>query len=145
MQGISHTGIATSDFERALVFYRDLIGMKVKIYGHFYGDAYDKITDLKNAQGRGAILTLGNDQIELFEFVNPVPEIREKKRVMCDPGISHICFKVSDVDQEYDRLKAAGVTFHCPPQCFDGVRATYGRDLDGNIFGLIQMEGVIEK
>ena len=39
-----------------------------------------------------------------------------------------------DIDAEYERLSAAGMRFHCaPPRLGDGrVRATYGRDPDGN-------------
>ena len=31
-------------------------------------------------------------------------------------------------------LVSKGVNFHCPPQDFGSVKATYGRDIDGNVF-----------
>jgi len=44
---------------------------------------------------------------------------------------------VTDLDAEYARLKAAGMTFHCPPQSIGmDVRTTYGRDPDGNVIEL---------
>jgi hypothetical protein len=46
---------------------------------------------------------------------------------------------VVDVDAEYERLKAAGMTFHCPPQGMSGIRATYGRDPDGNVIELLEI------
>ena len=42
-------------------------------------------------------------------------------------------FSTSD---EYDRLLKNGVEFHSPPQNFGQVKATYGRDCDGNVFEL---------
>ena len=40
---------------------------------------------------------------------------------------------MTDVDAEYQRLTAAGMRFHCPPQDLGGARTTYGRDPDGNV------------
>ena len=42
---------------------------------------------------------------------------------------------MTDIDAEYERLKAGGVKFNCPPPKFEGgpIRATYGRDPDGNV------------
>jgi predicted enzyme related to lactoylglutathione lyase len=52
-------------------------------------------------------------------------------------GITHVCLDVTDLDAEYARLKAAGMTFHCPPQAIGmDVRTTYGRDPDGNVIEL---------
>ena len=46
-----------------------------------------------------------------------------------------------DIDADYTRLLAAGVTFHCLPQTAPGLcRATYARDPDGNIVELLQPE-----
>ena len=38
-------------------------------------------------------------------------------------------------------MAAAGVTFHAPPGPPGGMRATYGRDPEGNVFELIQFDG----
>ena len=59
------------------------------------------------------------------------------RRPVSDHGITHICLDVTDLDGEYDRLAAAGMTFHCPPQRIgDDVKTTYGRDPDGNVIEL---------
>jgi len=52
-----------------------------------------------------------------------------------DVGLRHIAFDVTDIDSEYERLKAAGVEFLSEPQSLDGVglRSVYMRDPDGNI------------
>ena len=62
----------------------------------------------------------------------------DPNRPVCDHGITHIAFEVDDLDAEYDRLKAAGMRFHCPPQNLGVSRVTYGRDPDGNVLELWQ-------
>jgi catechol 2,3-dioxygenase-like lactoylglutathione lyase family enzyme len=61
-------------------------------------------------------------------------------RPVCDHGITHICLDVVDIDTEYERLRAAGMTFHCPPQGVGALRATYGRDPDGNVVELLEVK-----
>jgi len=140
IQGINHIGISTGDLDRSLAFYRDLIGMEVLGSAKFEGEVYENITSLKDTHGRAAMLGIGNTHIELFEFDNPQVKVGDPARPVCDHGITHICFEVADVHQEYERLKAAGVNFHSPPQCFGEAKATYGRDPDGNVFELLQMK-----
>ena len=41
---------------------------------------------------------------------------------------------VTNIEDEYERLLKNGVKFHSPPQDFGEVKATYGRDIDGNVF-----------
>ncbi|HJP36347.1 MAG TPA: VOC family protein, partial [Gammaproteobacteria bacterium] len=66
----------------------------------------------------------------------------EARRPVCDHGITHLCLQVSDIDAEYERLKAAGMVFHCPPQAVgDAIHATYGRDPDGNVVELLEISG----
>jgi catechol 2,3-dioxygenase-like lactoylglutathione lyase family enzyme len=85
------------------------------------------------------MLTAGNACIELFEYSSPQPRPGDSKRPVCDHGITHLCLDVSDIEDEYERLKAAGMLFHCPPQDMGGIKATYGRDPDGNIVELLEI------
>ena len=137
--GINHIAISTPDLERSLGFYRDLMGMKVVEDDLFDGELYDKIMGLKNAKGRAALLALGNAQLELFEFAMPRPKESDPARPVCDHGITHICFEVKNINEEYARLRAAGISFHSPPQDAGLAIATYGRDPDGNVFELLEL------
>ena len=139
INGINHVAISTGNFERSLDFYRDLLGMAIIFNGYFEGERYDRITAIQNSAGRVALLGIGNVQIELFEFSSPRAKAGDPKRRVCDHGITHICFDVDDIEEEYLRLKQAGVVFHCAPLAFgDKVKATYGRDPDGNVFELVE-------
>jgi len=93
--------------------------------------------NLVGSAARAAMLRAGNAHIELFQYVAPEPRPADPKRPVCDHGITHICIDVVDVDAEYARLAAAGMSFHCPPQDLGpDVRTTYGRDPDGNVIEL---------
>ena len=142
IRGIHHAAISTPDIERALKFYRDLLGLAVifETKWEIGTESADQITGLKDSAARVAMLKAGNACIELFEYSAPIPKASEPMRPVCDHGVTHICLDVADIDKEYERLKAAGMTFHCPPQGLGALRATYGRDPDGNVVELLEVK-----
>ena len=142
IRGIHHTAISTGDLDRALAFYRDLLGFRVLSEGSWQQGAeqIDRIVGLKDSAARVAILQAGNTYIELFQYESPRPRSGDPRRPVCDHGLTHLCLDVRDIDAEYERLTAAGMTFHCPPQAVGGgIRTTYGRDPDGNVIELQQL------
>jgi len=139
IRGVHHTAISTPNLERALRFYRDLLGFRVVFeFGWPTGtEVADRITALHDSSARAVMLRTGNVVIELFEYSSPRPRPADPRRPVGDHGITHICLDVTDLDAEYARLSAAGMAFHCPPQDIaPGVRTTYGRDPDGNVLEL---------
>jgi catechol 2,3-dioxygenase-like lactoylglutathione lyase family enzyme len=142
IRGIHHTAISTGNLERALAFYRDLLGFEVASEFSWPAgtEVMDKITGLKDSSGRVATLKAGNAMIELFQYESPPPKQGDPNRPVNEHGITHTCLDVTDIDAEYERLQAAGVRFHCPPQEFGGVmKATYARDPDGNVIELLEI------
>ena len=140
IKGIHHTAISTGDFERALAFYRDLLGFEMVSELNWPAgvELADTITGLESSAARSVMLRASNTSIELFEFSSPAPKPGDPKRPVCDHGITHIGFEVDDIDAEYERLTAAGMSFNCPPQDLGASRVTYGRDPDGNVLELWQ-------
>ncbi|GIW41373.1 MAG: hypothetical protein KatS3mg076_1950 [Candidatus Binatia bacterium] len=139
IRGVHHTAISTPNLERALAFYRDLLGFRVVFeFAWKQGtQVADEITGLENSAARAVMLSAGNTVIELFEYESPRPRESDPRRPVCDHGITHICLDVKDLDAEYERLEAAGMVFHCPPKDIGmGLRTTYGRDPDGNVIEL---------
>ena len=102
-------------------------------------DILNKIIDLKDAVARVAMLRSNNSFLELFEYSQPKPRSSNNRRPVCDHGITHVCFEVEDIELDYQRLKAAGIAFHCEPQLVGKKKATYGRDPDGNVFELVEI------
>ena len=141
--GTNHIGISVSDLDRAIAFYQRGLDMEVVSNEAFFGEQYSRILGLDAAKGRVALLQVTNLQLELFEFAHPAPARSDLRRPVCDHGISHFCIEVADIDAHYERLSQAGAYFHCPPLFFPAERAkaTYGRDLDGNVFELLEVLG----
>jgi catechol 2,3-dioxygenase-like lactoylglutathione lyase family enzyme len=142
IRGVHHVAISTPDLQRLLGFYRDLLGFDViagsqSEWGRG-ATVIDNVLGLKNSVGKTAMLRAGNLCIEFFQFSEPVPTPMKKDRPVCDHGHTHLCIDVRDIESEYRRLCVAGVEFHAPPQHFPemGLKATYGRDPDGNVFEL---------
>lgn len=137
IKGMNHVGISVVNLERSLYFYRDLLGMRVVEHGEVAGESYERVLGLVGARGVAVLLRLNDMQVELFQFTSPTPRPSEIDYPVCDHRITHFCIEVVDIKMEYERLRVAGVVFHCPPVDFSGVaKATYGRDPDGNVFEL---------
>jgi catechol 2,3-dioxygenase-like lactoylglutathione lyase family enzyme len=139
IRGVHHTAVSTPNLERALAFYRDLLGFEVlwEFAWPAGTEVADRITGLEGSSAKAAMLRAGNIMLELFQYETPVPKPGHPVRPVCDHGITHVCLDVTDLDTEYERLQAAGMVFHCPPQELGpDVRTTYGRDPDGNVIEL---------
>lgn len=139
IKGIHHPGISVGNLDRSIEFYCGTLGMRLLRRGAFDGGAMDRITGLAGTRGRSAMLAAGGQHVELFEFAAPEPHQVSAQRRVCDHGISHFCVEVANLHQEYERLKSAGVKFHCPPQAFGKMLATYARDPDGNVIELLEI------
>ena len=140
IHGINHVAISTADIERLSAFYMDLLGFEEVFrlnwdVGH---EVLDSITGLRDSSARIIMLKCGNACIELFEYASPPPKPGDPARPVCDHGITHVCLQVTDIEQEYQRLKDAGMEFHCAPQTLGDLAATYGRDPDGNVVELLE-------
>jgi glyoxylase I family protein len=139
IRGIHHAAISTGNMDRLLAFYRDLLGFRVLFDFSWPAgtEVADRITGLQQSSARAVMLHTGNAIIELFQYASPAPQPGDPDRPVCNHGITHICLDVTDLDTEYQRLQAAGMRFHCPPQELGPeVRTTYGRDPDGNVIEL---------
>ena len=136
---VHHIAISTPDLGRLVAFYRDVFGFEV-IEQFDWQKGYraaDQVTGLNNSAAKAAMLKGGDIQLEIFEFRSPEPKPMDPDRPVCDHGLTHLSFEVADVQAVYDRLKDAGMRFHCPPQKLGELgTATYGRDPDGNVIEL---------
>ncbi|MEQ8718354.1 MAG: VOC family protein [Acidimicrobiales bacterium] len=142
IRGIHHVAIATRDIDRLVAFYRDVVGFTVVAEGGWPRGStlIDEIVGLENSSSRTAMLRAANTHIEIFEYSAPEPGPGDPHRLVHEPGYTHFCLDVTDIDAEYERLLAGGMTFHRPPpapgELGPGHRATYGRDPDGNVIEL---------
>lgn len=141
MKRIRHTGITVTSLEPALVFYRDLLGLKV------VKDFVEEGTYIDTLSGFGSIklrmVKLVDDygsMIELLQYLSH-PEIVTGHRMLCAVGISHMAFEVDDLDETYERLVRLGVPFNSIP-CVSPdsyAKVVFCRDPDGNLVELVQV------
>jgi catechol 2,3-dioxygenase-like lactoylglutathione lyase family enzyme len=138
--GIHHTALSTPDLDRLVAFYRDQFGFEA-LFDFVWdesNEAFQRTHAQPETRGRVVMLERGTSRLELFEYALPVPKPVPGPRPNVDHGIAHFCFKVKDIDGEYERLRAAGVPFLSEPVLQAYVKVCYGRDPDGNLFELLE-------
>jgi catechol 2,3-dioxygenase-like lactoylglutathione lyase family enzyme len=125
---IDHFAIACHDTRKVSQWYCRHLGMKVIAQNEkdpptFFVGYDDTVT-------AGAT-------IELMPVRDPGPNPADSKRFQ--PGVRHIALRVSDFDQAYAALKAAGVTFIMEPMpAIGGGKLVSFRDPEGNELQIIQ-------
>lgn len=137
--GIHHVAIAVPDLDRALAFYSGVLGFEVVQQGDWDQDnpLADRAVGLEATSARMAMLAAPNAYIELWQYRHPEPEDRRARP--CDLGYPHFCLQVRGIEEEYRRLREAGMTFVDEPVDFGSVSAIYGRDPFGNIIELYEI------
>lgn len=141
---ILHTGITVKDIEKAVVFYRDVLGLTLVVppTEPAEGAELSRGVGVPNARLRQAILESGDCSIELFEYLNPPAEI-ERPLPANNPGPGHVAFEVADIQGEYVRMKNLGVEFFTEPNFIgegplSGWQWVYFKDLEGTTLELVQ-------
>ncbi len=140
IKGFHHAAISTPDLDRCIRFYTETIGGEVA--WEFGWEANtpeaDAFTGLEGSACRAAMLKIGASFLEVFEFSAPAQPGDAGLRPVHKHGISHVCLEVSDIQGEYERLRAAGMPFNTAPMSQEGSTLVYGRDPDGNVVELIE-------
>ena len=138
IRGIHHIGLHSKNFEAMRTFYKQAfgfeeVGEEISWEATPFGDS---LTGVENSSARLVTLKGPNCCIELFEYWSPPPRD-------CGPaapndyGFTHFCLEVTDIEEEYKRLKALGMTFSADAPGDLGVfKSIYGRDPDGNVIEL---------
>lgn len=142
IRGIHHVAVHVHDLSKMIRFYKDAFGFEL-VGEPFEWDGnefIDRIVDVQNSAARGAMLRCGTCYLEMFEYIRPKGET--KARNAYDKGYTHFCVDVTEIEQEYERLKGLGMSFGQPgPIDVGHVKTIYGRDPEGN---LIEIQQTIE-
>jgi catechol 2,3-dioxygenase-like lactoylglutathione lyase family enzyme len=142
---IDHVGITVSDLDRALGFYRDLLGLRVIADTTVVEPEVAELLGLDSVQLRIADLDSGDGRVvELLQYLQP--KGRRVAYDSSDSATAHVAFTVDDLDALHERLTAAGasivsrrpITISEPGGAFDGAICLYVRDPDGMILELVQ-------
>ena len=94
---LDHIGIAVSDLNAALAFYRDALGLEI-----------DASEDVVSQRVRAHVIQTGESALELLEATaadSPIARYLQKR----GPGIHHITLRVDDIRAALEHLRARGV------------------------------------
>ena len=94
---LDHIGIAVSDIDAALTFYRDALGLEI-----------EAPEEVASQRVRAHFIPAGEAALELLEATaedSPIAKYVAKR----GPGLHHITLRVDDIRAALEQLKARGV------------------------------------
>lgn len=121
------TSVLVDDQDKALTFYRDILGFVPK-------------HDIPMGEYRWLTLTAAGDTdgVELLLEPDAHPAAKPWKAALVADGIPYTSFAVGDVQAEYARLSAAGVRFTQTPTAMGPVTTAVLDDMCGNLIQIAQ-------
>jgi catechol 2,3-dioxygenase-like lactoylglutathione lyase family enzyme len=143
---VHRVGFTVSDLDPMLVFYTQILPFTAIDDCEVLGEPYEKLTGVFGMRMRVVTLGLGQEQIELTQFIAPPggrpcpPDSRSN-----DLWFQHLAIAVSDMDTAYATLHRHNVQHvSAAPQTLPdyitagaGIQALYFRDPDGHNLELI--------
>lgn len=129
---INLTSVFVDDQDKALAFYTEKLG-------------FVQITDIPMGEFRWITVASpdepGGTQLSLEPSDHPA--VAPFREALAADGIPFTSFAVTDVQAEYDRLTALGVTFTQPPTTNGPVTTAVLDDTVGNLIQIAALDGVI--
>lgn len=125
--GIDHPAISCHHVQKQIDWYCRNLGMKL-----IASDGKDPVSALVGFSDK-----VGGAMIELMPVkdTGPEPEIQPRYQ----PGLRHLAIRVSNFDEAYAKLKAAGVKFLFEPiPAVGGGRIVSFRDPEGNELQIVE-------
>jgi catechol 2,3-dioxygenase-like lactoylglutathione lyase family enzyme len=140
VQALDSVSIPVTDMERAQAFYVGVLGFSVVADREVQGEPYEHLFGVFGVRLRSVRLRLGDEYIELLQFLAPRGRPLPIDSRSNDLWFQHVAIIVSDMSAAYSRLRAHRVAHASPaPQRLPdwnpnagGIEAFYFRDPDGN-------------
>jgi len=123
MDTFSHFGICVSDLDRSLRFYRDGLGFE-QAQSHSVGVEFGPLMEVHEPTLESRFITRDGVSIELLWFAAPGHTGDGERRPMNQLGLTHLSFRVDDVEATAARLVELGGAI------VDGTRTTFAPTLD---------------
>ncbi|MCZ6918424.1 MAG: VOC family protein, partial [Gemmatimonadetes bacterium] len=145
VEAVGAVGLTVSDLDRSVEFYTGVLTFEIVGEAEVSGSEVDRLQGIFGVRMRVARLRLGDEDIELTEYVTPRDRPAPVEARSNDRWFQHIAIIVRDMDRAYARLREHGVEHVSPePQRLPdwnpnagGIEAFYFKDPDGHplVFG----------
>lgn len=140
ISAIDCIGMTVSDLDRSVEFYEKVLSFEKVSEFEADGEEYERLQGLFGLRMRTARLRLGDEFIELTEFLAPRGRPAPEDARTHDRWFQHIAIIVSDMERAYQWLRRHKVQHASPgPQRLPdwnnnagGIQAFYFRDPDGH-------------
>lgn len=145
----NHIGISTTDLDRAVKFYTEVLGatvVKEPATSMYDGSpARERTRDIFGPEWEGMriahLRTPDGAGLELFEFISPKQEKPKNNFAYWQSGIYHFALTVEDIEGAMEAIERNGgkvrSKLHTMPS---GGRLVYAEDPDGIIFELYTLD-----
>ena len=138
-------GMTVSDMDRALEFYTRVLEFEKRSDVEVAGEAFERLEGVFGARARVVRLQLGDEQLELTQYLAPEGRAFPPGSRGNDRWFQHVAIIVSDMDRAYARLREFKVQHAStnPQRIPDwnkgaaGIRAFYFRDPDGHFLEIL--------
>jgi catechol 2,3-dioxygenase-like lactoylglutathione lyase family enzyme len=145
-RAVQMVGLTVGDMERSIQFYTRVLDFQKVSDTQLAGPAYDSLEGVPNARLRVARLRLGDESLQLTEYLAPKGRPVPADARSNDRWFQHVAIIVSDMDRAYTRLRQFNVrSASTAPQLLPrtipnaaGIRAFYFMDPDGHFLEILQ-------
>ena len=137
---MSQVALVTHDIDRFMNFYYGVLGFQPYRRAELQDNAKaDQIVGYEDSHVLAGWFKMNDSSkvIEIWQYVNPVTTEFKGERDVTDLGYS-FSLEVSDIQKEYERLKAFGLEFVSEPVRLGEFWQAYTHDVDGNVLSLRQ-------
>jgi catechol 2,3-dioxygenase-like lactoylglutathione lyase family enzyme len=143
---VDSVGITVRDLDEAVAFYTDVLTFRHVAEWEVAGEDHERVLGVFGARVRVARLALGDEAIELMQFLAPQGRAAPADSRSNDRWFQHVAIIVDDMDRAYRWLREQGVEHASPgPQRLPdwnldagGIEAFYFRDPDGNTLEVLE-------
>jgi lactoylglutathione lyase len=111
IQGFSHVGVCCSDLDRSTRFYTDVLGF-TELFTMEMGDEVAATMEREGIRFESRMLRRGDVRLELLHWLEPEADGDRTKRPMTTFGMTHLCFRVDDIDDLAAAAEKAGGQVH---------------------------------
>lgn len=136
---LTHIANVAHDRDAMLDFYAKVLGRQP--HRKIEQENRPRLDDVANIDGlkiRGGWISVGNMEIEVWQYVKPQTPRAQADRKLDEIGYNSFGLEVADLERERGRLNALGVRLAGPVIQVDGWAIQYAYDPEGNLFSVQQ-------